>query len=150
MDIINEQWSLIQHLFTSIRVKKVGRPTRHPRDILNGIFWIFRTGAQWSALPDRYPPYQTCHRWYRRWCADGTLAKTLELLSADLILRETQVSGNPESSNLIIHRSVSTDVQAGKVRSWMHDTQAMLNSPYARRVMEESELRRRNETTPIP
>lgn len=140
MDIVNEQWALIKHLYPSTQGRKVGRPSRDPREILNGVFWIFRTGAQWSALPDRYPPYQTCHRWYRRWCTDGTLAKTLELLSADLILRETQMPTDPESSHLIKQPSLNSIVHAGKVRAWMLDTQTMLNSAYARRILQGSEL----------
>src|SRR4051812_18425407 len=36
-----------------------GRPWRDPRDVLNGILWILRTGAPWKDLPNRYPSYQT-------------------------------------------------------------------------------------------
>ncbi|RRD66711.1 transposase, partial [Desulfovibrio sp. OH1186_COT-070] len=44
-----------------------GRPVlNEPRAILNGILWILRTGAPWKDLPERYPPYQTCHRWFQR------------------------------------------------------------------------------------
>jgi transposase len=32
------------------------RPPRKPRDVLNGILWILRTGAPWKNLPERYPP----------------------------------------------------------------------------------------------
>jgi len=35
-----------------------GRPRREPRDFLNGILWILRTGAPWKDLPQRYLPYQ--------------------------------------------------------------------------------------------
>jgi transposase len=34
-----------------------GRPWRSSREVLNGIMWILRTGAQWADLPERYPPY---------------------------------------------------------------------------------------------
>ncbi|MBJ21109.1 MAG: hypothetical protein CL933_17010 [Deltaproteobacteria bacterium] len=42
----------------------IGRSRRDPRAVWNGILWILRTGVQWTDLPDRYPPYQTCHRYF--------------------------------------------------------------------------------------
>ena len=38
-----------------------------PRAILNGIFWALLTEVPWKDLPERYTPYQTCHRWFQRW-----------------------------------------------------------------------------------
>ena len=37
-----------------------GRPWRwQMREILDGIFYIIRPGAQWRQLPHEYPPWQT-------------------------------------------------------------------------------------------
>jgi hypothetical protein len=62
--VTDEQWALLEPLVGQLprRADKRGRPWRDSRDVLNGILWILRTGAQWRALPERYPPYQTCHR----------------------------------------------------------------------------------------
>jgi putative transposase len=50
-----------------------GRPWRWPmRAILDGIFYLVRTGAQWRQLPHEYPPWPTVHWWFRRWRLDGT------------------------------------------------------------------------------
>ena len=48
-----------------------GRPWKGSRSVLNGILWILRSGAQWSQMPERYPPYQSCHRRFQRWVRDG-------------------------------------------------------------------------------
>jgi transposase len=40
--------------------------------------------AQWADLPERYPPYQTCHRRFQRWVREGTLERVLEGLARDL------------------------------------------------------------------
>ena len=48
-----------------------GSPRRDDREILNGILWIMRTGAQWKDMPERYPPYQTCHRRFQEWVRLG-------------------------------------------------------------------------------
>ncbi len=52
-----------------------------------GILWILRTGARWQDLPDRFPPYQTCHRRFQMWVRDGTLKSVLETLAEDLRTR---------------------------------------------------------------
>ena len=61
-----------------------GRPFRDPRDVLQGVLWVLRTGAPWKDLPERYPPYQTCHRRFQQWNRDGTLRRILEALAQDL------------------------------------------------------------------
>ena len=50
-----------------------GRRWRWPlRAILDGIFYVIRTGAQWRQLPHEYPPWPTVYWWFRRWRLDGT------------------------------------------------------------------------------
>ena len=48
-----------------------GRPRVDDRAILNGILWVLRTGAPWHDMPNRYPPYQTCHRRFQEWVEKG-------------------------------------------------------------------------------
>jgi len=64
VDLTEEQWAFIVPLLPKPKVRSDGRgrPWRDPRDVLEGIIWILRTGAPWKDLPSRYPPYQTCHR----------------------------------------------------------------------------------------
>jgi transposase len=88
MDLTNRQWKLIEPLLPPLsrRPDGRGRPWRSSRDVLNGILWILRTGAQWKELPKRYPPYQTCHRRFQQWVRDGTLHHILRRLAEDLTL----------------------------------------------------------------
>ncbi|PSP14157.1 MAG: hypothetical protein BRC49_00350 [Cyanobacteria bacterium SW_10_48_33] len=37
-----------------------GRPGHNHRRILNGIFWLLRTGAPWREMPCRYGPCHSC------------------------------------------------------------------------------------------
>ncbi len=75
MDITDAQWAIIEPLIPKPRRRKDGRgrPWREPRQVLGGILWVLRTGAPWKDLPERYPPYQTCHRRFQHWSRDGTL-----------------------------------------------------------------------------
>jgi transposase len=52
--------------------------------VLNGILRILRTGAQGADLPERYPPYQTCHRRFQRWVREGALECIPEAFARDL------------------------------------------------------------------
>lgn len=91
MDLTEEQWITIAPYFPEKeRVRpgpQGGRPYRDPRDVLNAVLWVLRTGAPWSDLPSRYPPYQTCHRRYQAWVDDGVLHRVLCALAEDLKTR---------------------------------------------------------------
>ena len=86
MDLTDEQWEMLEPLIPDPprREDGRGRPWRDPRDVLNGILWILRTGAPWKDLPERYPPYQTCHRRFQKWIEEGVLSAILEALALDL------------------------------------------------------------------
>src|SRR5262249_55632855 len=86
MDLTDEQWTALEPQLDALprRADGRGRPWRSSREVLNGILWILRTGAQWADLPERYPPYQTGHRRFQRWVPGGTLEPVLEALVRDL------------------------------------------------------------------
>ena len=85
-ELSDEQWAIIEPLLGEMprRADGRGRPWRDNREVINGILWILRTGAPWADLPDRFPPYQTCHRRFQTWVKDGTLSKVLNALAEDL------------------------------------------------------------------
>jgi len=45
------------------------------REVLNGIFYVLRTGCQWKALPKDLPPKRTVHDYLELWNWDGTLER---------------------------------------------------------------------------
>lgn len=55
--------------------------------MLNGILWVLGTGAQWRELPNKYPPYQTCHRRFQQWVQAGKLERILHVLTVELQAR---------------------------------------------------------------
>lgn len=60
--------ALVGHLTkTGICIDVRGRPWADARQVLSGVLWIPKPGAQRSELPDKYPPHQTCHRRYQKW-----------------------------------------------------------------------------------
>ena len=61
-----------------------GRPWHDTRAVLQGVFWILGSGAQWSQMPAKYPPYQTCHRRFQQWVREGKLVEVLRLFARQL------------------------------------------------------------------
>ncbi len=86
MDLKDEQWEVVKPLLPQPpkRADGKGRPRVDDRAILNGILWILRTGAPWADLPERYPPYQTCHRRFQEWVRAGVFEQVLRALITDV------------------------------------------------------------------
>lgn len=79
-DLTDQQWARLAPLLPSERTGKRGRPYRSHREVLNGILWIKRTGAPWRDLPERYPPFGTCHARLTAWQRDGVWERILQTL----------------------------------------------------------------------
>ncbi len=86
MDLTDKQWEIIQPFIPVPRPRSdgKGRPRADDRQVLNGIFWIMRTGAAWQDLPNRYPSGSTCYRRFHEWCRAGVFERILERLAQDL------------------------------------------------------------------
>ena len=88
MDLTDEQWEAIRGSIPAAEQQgttaRGGRPWRDPRDVLNAILWVLRTGAPWADLPRRYPPHQTCHDRFQKWEREGVLDRILTTLAEDL------------------------------------------------------------------
>jgi transposase len=70
-DLTDAEWQYLEPLLPT--PKATGRPRQRPlRLILNGIFYLVRSGCAWRMLPKEYPPWPTVHDYYRRWRQDGT------------------------------------------------------------------------------
>jgi len=105
VDLTDEQWEILEPLIPAPprRTDGRGRPWRDPRDVLDGILWVLRTGAPWRDLPERYPPYQTCHRRFQRWNEEGVLEEVLRALAdrSGLPLSVRAASASPHEVTLV-------------------------------------------------
>ena len=136
MDLTNTQWSRIEPLVTSPTPKRDarGRPARNPREVLNGILWILRTGAPWKDVPQRYPPYQTCHRRFQQWVRQGVFKRIVHQLAEDLYerggidIREAFIDGSFAPAKKGVLLSARHDA-AKAPRSWQLQTLLVFLSP---------------------
>jgi transposase len=72
------EWQLIAPI---LPCKPRGVPRVDDRRVLNGIFWILRSGAPWRDLPERYGPYTTCYNRFVRWRRAGVWDRILTAIS---------------------------------------------------------------------
>src|SRR5579863_359348 len=87
-ELSDAQWRLIEPtLRPQRRADGRGRPWQDTRAVLNGILWVLGTGAQWRELPNKYPPYQTCHRRFQQWVRAGKPERILRVLAEELQAR---------------------------------------------------------------
>jgi transposase len=138
MDLTEEQWAIVEPLLPKPRVRSDGRgrPWKDPRDVLNGVLWVLRTGAPWHDVPDRYPPYQTCHRRFQSWVRSGAIRRVLQALAEDLRHR-----GGIDVSEAFIDGTFSGAKKGGPAsarpsaargpRSWQLQTALVFLSPLA-------------------
>jgi transposase len=136
MDLTEAQWELLRPLFPkeeTTNTGRAGRPYRDPRDVLNGVLWILRTGAPWNDLPTRYPPYQTCHRRFQTWVKQGLLPRILAALRRDLEKRGgiEDVEGFIDGTYVPAKKGGSASAAAAPAmqrRSWQSQTAMVFHS----------------------
>jgi len=71
------EWKTIQPLLPN---KPRGVPRVDDRRVLNGIFWILRSGSPWVDLPERYGPPTTVYNRFNRWRKAGIWDKLMDAI----------------------------------------------------------------------
>ncbi len=77
----NKEWAFFKP-FVTVRGPKRGRPAGNHRLVLDGVFWIARTGAPWRDLPDHFGNWNSVYQQFRRWSVSGLWDTMLEALNA--------------------------------------------------------------------
>jgi len=62
--------------------QQTGVPRVNDRRVLNGIFWVLRSGAPWRDLPGAFGPYTTCYNRFVRWRKAGVWKRIIDAVSA--------------------------------------------------------------------
>ena len=76
----DDEWAFFEPFVIETGPKR-GRPPRDHRRVLDGVFWIARTGAQWRDLPDYFGSWSSVYRQFRRWTLSGLWDLLLEALN---------------------------------------------------------------------
>jgi transposase len=78
-DLSEAEWRLIEPLLPN---KPRGVARVDDRRVINGIFYVLRTGSPWRDLPARYGPTTTVYNRFNRWAKAGVWVRVFEALSA--------------------------------------------------------------------
>lgn len=110
-DLTDEQWTLLDPMLP--RPAKTGRPPTDRRLILNAIFYLAKSGAQWRLLPANFPPWKTVYDVFRKW----TLNHTLEAINARLRaqVREKEGKRCRPTAAILDSQTVKSDCHGGPV-----------------------------------
>lgn len=76
----DEEWAFHERFILAIRAPNGRKPMNH-RLVLDGIFWIARTGSPWRDLPEEFGIWSSVYRQFRRWTLAGLWEQTLEALN---------------------------------------------------------------------
>jgi transposase len=74
------EWALFEPFLRAVRAPQ-GRPASDHRRVLDGVFWIARTGSAWRDLPDEFGKWPSVCRQFRRWTLAGLWEALLEALN---------------------------------------------------------------------
>lgn len=106
-DLTDAQWQHIAHFFKGQTFRKY-----HPRDLLNALFYLNKTGCQWRYLPKSFPHWKTVYYHFRRWMASGLLERLHDALRRAARVK-TGRNASP-SAAIIDSQSVKTSQVGGQ------------------------------------
>jgi transposase len=78
-ELSDYEWTAIKPMLPN---KPRGVRRVDDRRVLNGIFWVLRSGAPWRDLPETYGPRTTCYNRFVRWRQAGVWDQIMDALAA--------------------------------------------------------------------
>ena len=77
-ELTDLEWRAIEPFLPN---KPRGVPRVDDRRVLNGIFWVLRSGARWADLPERYGPPTTIYNRFNRWRKAGVWDRLMDAIT---------------------------------------------------------------------
>jgi transposase len=77
-ELTDSEWKAIEPCLPN---KPRGVPRVNDRRVLNGIFWVLRSGARWADLPERYGPPTTIYNRFNRWRKAGVWDRLMDVVT---------------------------------------------------------------------
>jgi transposase len=111
-DLSEGEWRLIEPLLPN---KPRGVPRVDDRRVLNGIFWVLRTGAPWRAVPQEFGPHTTCYNRFVRWRRAGVWDR---ILAAATTAYDGDVQMMIDSTSVRVHQHAANSKKTTRIAVW--------------------------------
>ena len=109
-DLTDAEWQVIKPVFADQR----SYAQHSPRQIMNALFYLLKTGCQWRMLPKGFPPWKTVYTHFRKWRESGRIQRLHARLRRAVRLMARRHPG--PSAAVIDAQSVPTARQGGPER----------------------------------
>jgi transposase len=132
-DLTDFEWRVIKPLLPN---KMRGVPRVDDRRVLNGIFWVLRSGAPWRDLPERYGPRTTCYNRFVRWRKASVWDRLMDAITA----------AHDGDIQMIDSTSVRAHQQAATAKRRVQITASVAPEAASRRESTSSSMRRASQS----
>ncbi len=110
-DLRDPEWIILEPLIPPAKTGGRNR-TVEMREVVNGIFYVLRSGGAWRMLPHEFPPWQTVYGYFNHWRTDGIWEQMNDALR-EAVREEADRDAEP-SAAILDSQSVKTTETKGE------------------------------------
>jgi len=116
----DEEWAFHERFILAVRAPIGRKPTSH-RLVLDGVFWIARTGSPWRDLPEEFGKCSSVYRQFRRWTLAGLWEGILEALNESGLVPDALQMIDIEPVSATGSSTMAKATGAWPFKGWLHD-----------------------------
>lgn len=110
--MLHEEWMFFEHFVRTIRAPSGRKPTNH-RPVLDGAFWIARTGSPWRDLPEEFGKWSSVYRQFRRWTPAALWEQIMDALNEN--------GAAPDAMQMVDRTVIRANHQAAGAKGGLRD-----------------------------